>query len=279
MAVIWQSSAFWLMICTVLLVLIGCTVLRNRFHAPQVIQSYDVTIIPSLTSTSLPPDTIQLIETATPFDFVTNNIFQRSTSPPPDSNIVIGSPNCYELAGGNYDCLGKIWNFTEGTIGDTSIEIEIFDGAGARVASQQTASEQRLTESGGFATYRAIINSENLDSPATSTVISASLMDSLDPSPAIQNLSITESAGHITLSGLYHLSLTIRNDSSFEAQDIRIFTTLDNTEWGIVGYDVNEVVFSLQNGENQEIELNVIPFALPPQIEHVIHVEAVTIPD
>jgi|GEM_PF-5825241 len=278
MAVIWQSSAFWLMICTVLLVLVGCTVLRNRFPESPELLPHDLTITPDFVTTNLPPDTTLFMETATPFDFTSDNIFLRSTSPPPDSYSGVDNPVCYELAGGNFDCLGRIWNLTEAITGDLAVEVSLFDDTGTKLASRMPAAAQRITPPGQFATYRTIIDEENLQELSDNVVIAATLINNFPPSPDIQQLTVTDSSGALTASGVYHLSVTIRNDSGFIAEDIRIFTTLDNEEWGIVGYDVYEVAFSLQNGESQDVELNVIPLALPDHIQHILHVEAMTRP-
>ncbi|MEL6528048.1 MAG: hypothetical protein AAFQ07_20285, partial [Chloroflexota bacterium] len=56
MALVWQSSVFWVAICAALLVLVGCSVYTLRSQpvtaTPMPVSSYQ----PILASTALPPD-------------------------------------------------------------------------------------------------------------------------------------------------------------------------------------------------------------------------------
>lgn len=273
MTVLWQSSWFWLMICTLLLILVGCTLFNGRSLNPRTDNSNLITLTNTPFPTFIPHD-IDQIPFPAPFTFNTDyaESYERSNPPPPE--IMVDNPTCYSLSSGEFSCLGQIWNNSDNNLGDTQLKLEFFDEIGQKIGEQTTTSEQRLIESGFSAPYRTIVNADLANQMDAETRILSSVINELPPAANIRTLSIADARGDISDAGRYNLTLTIQNNSGFDAQDIRLFTTLDGEEWGIIGYNIHEVENILLNGEQQLLEVEVIPHAIPRRIEHILHVEA-----
>lgn len=266
MTVLWQSSWFWLMICTLLLILAGCA-LFNGYNNTR--QTDNIPLI-NLTNTPFSP----LLSTSviqTPF-YPPSTTLRNNQQAPPSEDILVDTPDCYSLSSGELSCLGQIWNTSTEEIGDTEIHLSFFDSIGHKIGEQTATSEQRITPPGSFAPYRAILNADLASKIDNNTHISHSVVSF----PAIYNihtLDIVDSRGSIT-AGRYNLTVTIQNDSGFDAQEIRLFTTLSGDKQEIIGYQVYEVGNILENGEQQLIQVEVIPHAIPQSINHFLHVEA-----
>lgn len=264
MTVLWQSSWFWLMICTLLLILAGCA-LFNGYNDTR--QTDNIPLI-NLTNTPFSPllsaDIMQ-----TPFYPLGILTLRNNQQAPPD--IVVDTPNCYTLSSRELSCLGQIWNNSTEVIGDTEIHLAFFDSIGHKIGEQTATSEQRITPPGSFAPYRAILNADLASKIDDNTDISHSVVSF--PAINIHMLNIVDSRGSIT-AGRYNLTVTIQNNLGFDAQEIRLFTTLSGEQQEIIGYQVYEVGNILKNGEQQLIQVEVIPHAIPQRINHFLHVEA-----
>lgn len=271
MVALWQSSWFWLMICTLLLILAGCVVFNgHNSYTRQADNSHLMSLANTPLPTLLPPDIIQ-----TPFLpglIAPLQINQRNTSPS-GRDIIVDIPTCYSLSSGEFSCLGQIWNNSAENMGDTQIQLAFFDSIGHKIGEQTATSEQRITESGSFAPYRAIISANlanNIDSEA---YILSSIVNSFPVDSNLRTLRIIDSRGYVE-AGRYHLTVTIQNDSGFVAREIRLFTTLRGDKLENIGYNIHEVENILNNGEQQLLQVEIIPHAIPQRIEHSLHIEA-----
>ena len=223
--------------------------------------------------TFIPPDTGLIALSPLTLASYASPLEQRS-NPPPDTGIRVDNPTCYSLPDGELSCLGQIWNDTDEVLGDTQLQFEFYDEIGQKIGEQETTPEQRLTQPGFSAAYRTILNADLASQMDIETQVLPSVVNSFPPASNMRELSISTARGRILDTGRYHLTVTIQNDSGFDAQDIRLFTTLDGVEWGIVGYNVHQVENILLNGHQQSVEVEVIPHAMPRRIEHILHVEA-----
>ncbi|GAB5493851.1 MAG: hypothetical protein Phog2KO_40660 [Phototrophicaceae bacterium] len=269
MAIIWQSSWFWVMLSAVLLLMLGSIVIK--LNTPQIQTestqiTYETVAIPSyyVSPDILDPYTLPLQLTIDQDNRRTPSFY---------SDIAISRPDCYDLANGEYTCLGQIQNNSDNLLGDTSINLQFYDEFGAKLAQETIAIEQRLIPSQSSAPYRVTVNpidSQTLDNASTIATINRTL----PPTQNLRSLSVASDYETFIQNGRYHITLSIENNSGYLANNIRLFTTLTNTEWGIVGYDVHEVEQIVENGANQVIQLNIIPFVIASDIEVIFHAEA-----
>lgn len=273
MALVWQSSWFWLMIFTVLLILVGCTVLTQRAPSRQSATNFNSNTVGVFPPTFIPPNILHNPTGTLTYHPTPELVTQRSNASPPDDNLVIDSPTCYSTAGGGYSCLGQIWNYSDTAIGDTEVQISVYDSTGEKIGEETAAIEQRLVPNNAAAPYRILINAENVILHQDNLAMRPSLMQMFPPRQNIRQLDVSRSRGHITDSGRYRLSVTIGNNTGAIAHNIRLITTLDSLGWGIVGYHVYEVEESINDGGEQLINLEIIPQALPDTIQHNVHAE------
>ncbi|MGB7342344.1 MAG: hypothetical protein WBC91_25835, partial [Phototrophicaceae bacterium] len=272
MALVWQSSGFWFMLCTVLLLLVGCTVIKHRMTPSLVVTSDNLMPTPMIHSTFFPPPEFTIPLDITAFE-TRQAPFHISPHLPPDPaaalhpNIKIDDPTCYALANGGHSCIGKVWNYGNSAIGDTSIALPLSTDT---PSEQRTITlEQRLIPEQSFAPYRLILDTDT-HVVNNNLLFSPEIIQSLHPMAAMRTLPTSATDAGI-IAGRYHLSVTVTNDTGFIAENIRLFTTLDTTEWGIVGYIVHEVENNLENGAMQVIDVEIIPLALP-QAQHIMPV-------
>lgn len=266
MAIIWQSSWFWVMLSAVLLIVLGSVVFK--INTPQILTETNHTAIPTPTMFS---------------SYISPNIWQPLHSPNQlddrllllYDNIVVSTPNCYDLASGEYDCIGQVSNNSSISIGDISINMSFFDESGAKIAQKDLILEQRLIPSGTSAPYRALIYPPNDEAITNTTRIERSINRIFPPSPNIRTLNVINARSSVAENGRYNVALSIENNSGYNAQNIRLFTTLENTEWGIVGYDVYEVEQDMQSGAIHQIAIEIIPHVQTEEIEASFHAEAI----
>ncbi len=266
MAIIWQSSWFWVMLSAVLLIMLGSVVLKMR--TPKIQTETNFVAIP--TSPMLSTD-VQPFQNSYPLnlDQVNTRIHELY------DNIVISIPSCYDLASGEYSCIGQVNNNGISDIGDTSINISFFDDSGSKIAQDNVTIEQRLIQSGSSAPYRALFYPPDNEDSTDITHIERSVNRILPPSPNIRALNVLNTNASFTNDGRYNITVSIENNSGYLAQNIRLFTTLENTEWGIVGYDIHEVEQDMQNGTIRDIAIEIIPHIIAEEIEASFHAEAV----
>lgn len=270
MAIIWQSSWFWVMLSAVLLIILGSVVFKMR--TPQIQTESNYFAIPTLTmfSTYIPPDISQTLQT--PYQLNIDQLDSRMRLP--YDNIIVSTPSCYDLASGEYDCIGQISNNSSTSIGDISINMSFFDESGAKIAQKDLILEQRFIPSGTSAPYRALIHPQNDEVITDSTRIERSINRIFPPSPNIRALNVINARSSVAENGRYNVALSIENNSGYIAQNIRLFTTLENTEWGIVGYDIHEVEQDMESGTIRHIAIEIIPHIIAEESEARFHAEA-----
>ncbi|MGJ3239331.1 MAG: hypothetical protein ACFE0Q_11545 [Anaerolineae bacterium] len=294
MAIIWQSTGFWLMVCAVLLIMIaGCTMVSQRLATVSPSSTPHHSVNPTMHVATFRPVEPLYIDTLTA-RFQHNNTFdERSAAPPlrddPNPNfstlsVTIGTepvsfrvdtPQCYSLANGNYSCLGLFWNDDTSTLGDTRLQLRFLDAEGTLLGQTSATLAQRLIPAGSSAPYHMQI------APALADAITAGRMHATisftgPPAPELSRLAVSDARGALTDSGRYRLTVSIRNESGQAVRDIRLFATLDGIEWGIVGYSIQNVAGTLAAGEQRLFQFEMIPQALPERIEHTLYVEART---
>lgn len=264
MAIIWQSSWFWVMLSAVLLLMLGSVILHLRTHQLHIDTQSST---PNLSFTPVPANRLTLYDNPLHFP----SLFDSINDDSPPNNIEISRPHCYNLPDGTYSCLGEIVNTNTMPIGDTSLEMVFYDDDGLKLGQAETTIEQRLIIGGESAPYRSVFRPLTDQAPNHNLSITG-ISQSFPPSPDIRALSILDTYGAI-VAGRYNVTLTIENDSGYIAQDIRLFTTLENTEWGIVGYDVHEVEDALESGAQHFVQLEIVPHVIPLVIEPSFHAE------
>lgn len=271
MAIIWQSSWFWVMLSAILLIMLGSVVLKMR--TPQMQTETNYVAVPSATvfSTYMPPDIIQPFQN--PYQLSLDQLDIRTQMI--YDNIVISIPSCYDLASGEYSCIGQVSNNGNSDIGDTSINLSFFDDSGRKITHNNVTIDQRLIRSGTSASYRALFYPTDDTDFTEVTHVERSIDRVFAPSPNIRALNVINTDASFTENGRYNVTVSIENNSGHLAQNIRLFTTLENTEWGIVGYDVHEVEQDMQNGVIRNIAIEIIPHMLAEDIEASFHAEAI----
>lgn len=263
----------WLLLflCSILLILVGCTVV------PTPTQRASSTVPPSMTFAIVPfsTETPQLTNTR-PIMTMTVNIMSEqishrytSTAPPPESSVEAEEPTCFGRANGGYTCLGRVWNRSENTIGDVLIKVELFDNSNNILAEQNINLEQRIIPSHTFAPYRILFDSLNSEKAR----IHPTIIQLSPTEPTLATLNIVDARGQVLDSGRYRLTATIKNDLLEAINDIRIFVTLMNPERQVVAYRIYEVEGSLQADERRAIDFEIIPEIVDNNLSHVLHVE------
>lgn len=297
MALVWQSSIFWLMICAALLVLVGCTLHTLRTPTTHTAMPSNTRSMPDLLpSTYSPPDFFYLPLTnqrmfLTPTPWLTSGV--APPGPLPDdirqsgtsehAQVRLDTPTCYQATQATIGCIGKAWNEGESVTGSVALRLEIESASNTEAQISEIITTQRRIEPQQFAPYHAIFSVETIANirDETDTTINISALDistyieTLFSSPDNSiTLTIVESRGELTSNGRYHLATTIRNDATDTAENIRLIVSLTSIEWGIVGYRVHEVEGNLRNRAEQLIQMDIIPYVLADDLIHHIHAEA-----
>lgn len=163
MAIIWQSSWFWLALCSLLFIILGYTVLTPSPTTSYASENHTIILASTDFPTLIPTDRAPI---PSPIDFP---IFVRQpdrrspNTPPQNQDILIDSPQCYGITQESYSCIGQIWNTGETVIGDTTLQIEIQEQDEDKSYTQTFAIEQRIIASGEAAPYRILLNNQAID--------------------------------------------------------------------------------------------------------------------
>lgn len=290
MALVWQSSIFWIAICTALFVLVGCTVYNMRSQ-PAIATLMPSNNQPITRSTPHPPDFFYpslLNQVAIPPDmlYIEQSGALPGTNQVLDNRIMrVDAPICYLATQETSVCMGRIWNESDSSVGDTAVNVSLQAQNADVLLSNTFLTPQRRLEPDNFVPYHTIFSlsaggtESDFELNFAEFTATAELTTLLDPKPDTQVLSVQESRGILTPNGRYNLTATILNDTSYAIKNLRLVITLDDIEWGIVGYRVHEVGEALEMGAEKSIQLSIIPYRLPDRIAHHIHVEGETIRD
>ncbi|MEL6406569.1 MAG: hypothetical protein AAFR81_19525 [Chloroflexota bacterium] len=286
MALVWQSSVFWIAICAALLVLVGCSVYTLRSQpvtaTPMPMSSYQ----PILASTALPPDffypTLQNQVAISPDRYT----FVPSGAPPGniqlfDEHIMrVEPPICYLATQDSVACMGRVWNESDSTLGDTALRVNLQAQDADNTHENEILVHQRRIEPNDFAPYHTMFHLDEVENDAyfdlslADLAVTADITQVFEANTHTQMLSVQDSRGMLTDNGQYYLTATILNNTPMAVENMRLIVTLNDAEWGIVGYRVHEVVDMLDSGAERLVQVAVIPYRLPERIVHHIHVEA-----
>lgn len=260
----------WLifLVCSILLILVGCTVV------PKPHLSESSTAEASLTFAIVPFTTVTPQANSTrPAMTMTNNINSDqlthpyvSATPPP---VTVEVPDCFDSVNGGLSCFGKLWNRGENAIGGAVIKVEIVDNRNKILAEETLSLEQKIIPSDSFASYRVLFAPLNHEKAS----IRPTIMQELPTMPTVASLRIIDERGLMMDSGRYRLTATIENELNETIHNIRFFATLLNQEHEIVGYRIYEVDGVMQPTERKAVDFEVIPQVYVSQISHVLHVE------
>ncbi|MEO1289700.1 MAG: hypothetical protein AAFV93_18210 [Chloroflexota bacterium] len=280
MASIWQSSEIWFLVGSLLLLLVGAFVLFIN----QIDRS-----TPMPQATLMPTTMVETTWTPTSaFDELTQLpiIWRKPLEyedpppiPPPEQAlqlIEVERPTCYGLANATYSCVGRLWNHGDTSLGDTSFDFAFYDTLETEITRASTTIEQRLILPDDFAPYRTVLPRDFavLEAQSEHTTVEVTHNATLISTSNARNLRVLQADGQLNDNGLYQLSVTVENDTGYPVESVRIITTLSSIEWGIVGYQVNEVGENMQNGAQYAVDVAIIPYALSDDISHTVHAEA-----
>jgi hypothetical protein len=267
-----QPGWLLLFLCSILLILVGCTVIPKR--APTIASTANPsetwTLVPFFTETPLVSDIRPSVSMSitTVSEYIP---YHYSSTAPPTMDAYAEAATCFGRANGGYSCLGKVWNRGKRAMGGILLRVQLLDSHNQVLAEQEISLEQAIIPNDTFAPYRVLF--EPLD--AEKTHIRSTIIEQFPTLPTLTTLKIANEDGQVTDSGRYHLTATIENDLSQAVNQIRLFATLMNPQHEVVGYRIYEVDGTLQPAEQRAVDFEVIPQVIPynDAIEHILHAE------
>jgi hypothetical protein len=266
-----QSSWLLLFLCSVLLILVGCTVIPTRTatvsSSPH--PSMTLAIVPFTTEAPQALNTRPIM--TMPINILSEQITHRytSTAPPPEPSAYAEVPSCFGRANGGYSCLGRVWNRGDDAIGAVLVNVQLLDNNNNILAEQNITLEQNIIPIDTFAPYRVLFEPNN-DKKIT---ISPTVIQSPPTQSSLTLLTIADARGQLMASGRYRLTATIENDLTEAVNNIRFFATLMNPQRQVIGYRIYEVEGTLQADERRAVGFEVIPQVVTDDLSHVLHVE------
>lgn len=277
MALFWQSSWFWLILLSVIVAFTA--------YAAVSLSRLNKTVPVSATPPSYQASAWQHTVTLDPpliFSEPLHIPLEHENPPdddmrppddlPEDPALIIMPPRCYVTVNDGYDCLGQVRNTTAQAWGDVALSLQW------GTSRRQFALEQRLIPPQSSAPYRVLLDNLDADNAAWFDRQAQSLALRLNtrhpPASERHQLTLVDAVGSLSPSGVYDLTVTMNNNSGALVDEITIFTTLCGEEWDVVGYHAYVVAEPLANDQNRQIQYQVIPYAIPDNLHHYIHIEA-----
>jgi hypothetical protein len=251
-----------LLICTIILLLVGCSVIPTRTPVPSStpLLNITLTVLPS-NGTPQPRSTRPF---ATPRAYSDGFLMPPgiASSPPPEKRLHAEAPTCTSSPGG-YSCLGRVWNYGTVDVHDVTLRVQLRDGDST--LEQLLTPEQRLIPAGGFAPYRLMFRAGQLQPVIESAAHS-------NPAPDLVPLTVIDERGIHNQDGQYIITTRLRNDSSTPVHLIRLIATVVDGGDHVVGYRVFEQLQQVNVGDNMMFRLEIVP-QVGEIVGHILHAE------